>query len=247
MTLIATRKRPLWKRIVAKIGKRTLAWRFRHFRPGMQPERWVKAAGMRLRVVPGVFDPSLHFTSAFLAEYVGRPDVVASTDRVLDVGTGSGIVAIAAARAGAREVVAIDLNPQAVLCAQDNVARMGFGGHVEVRESDMFAAVHREQFDLVVCNPPYFRGVPTNLAEHAYMAGANYEWLDRFSQEAKGHLSAGGRCLMVIGDAADVREIVRRLRPVGWNVAMAAKRDIVVEVIYIFVLRLPESEDAELS
>jgi release factor glutamine methyltransferase len=235
VTLLVTHKRPLWKRAVARIGKRALAWKFRHFRPGMQPERWVRVAGMRLRVASGVFDPGLHFTSAFLAEYIGRPGVVAPTDRVLDVGTGSGIAAIAAARAGAKEVVAVDINPQAVRCAKDNVARMGLQERVEVRQSDMFGAMRGEQFDLIVCNPPYFRGVPTNLAEGAYMAGADYEWLGRFSQEAKNHLAAEGRCLIVIGDAADVREIVRRLARARWSVARAAKRDILVEVIYIFV------------
>jgi release factor glutamine methyltransferase len=243
VTLQVTHKRPLWKRAVARIGKRALAWKFRHFRPGMQPERWVRVAGMRLCVGAGVFDPSLHFTSAFLAEYLSRGGVVAPNDRVLDVGTGSGIAAIAAARAGAKEVVAVDVNPQAVRCAKGNVARMGLRECVEVRESDLFAAVSGEQFDLLVCNPPYFRGVPTNPAEGAYMAGANYEWLDRFSHEAKSHLSAGGRCLIVIGDAADVREIVRRLGRAGWTVALVAKRDILVEVIYIFVLRLADTHD----
>ncbi|HYO51052.1 MAG TPA: methyltransferase [Chloroflexia bacterium] len=226
---------------MARIGKRALAWKFRHFRPGMQPERWVRVAGMRLRVASGVFDPSLHFTSAFLAEFLSRPGVIAPTNRVLDVGTGSGIAAIAAARAGAKEVVAVDVNPQAVRCAKDNVAHMGLRGRVEVRESDMFTAVPGERFDLLVCNPPYFRGVPTNLADGAYMAGADYEWLDRFSHEARSHLCASGRCLIVIGDAADVREIVGRMGRAGWSVALAAKRDILVEVIYIFVLQLSES------
>jgi methylase of polypeptide subunit release factors len=245
VTSIATGKRPLWKRAVARLGKRLLAWKFRHFRPGMQPERWVRVAGMRLRVATGVFDPSLHFTSAFLANYLGRPGVVAPTGRVLDMGTGSGIAAIVASRAGAKNVVAVDVNPQAVLCAKDNIARMGLQERVEVRESDMFNSVPGEQFGLIVCNPPYFRGVPGNIAERAYMAGADYEWLARFSQEAKGHLTAGGRCLIVIGDAADVREIVRRLGRDGWRLALAAKRDILVEVIYIFVLRLPKSQDVE--
>ncbi|HYP38812.1 MAG TPA: methyltransferase [Chloroflexia bacterium] len=242
---LAIGKRPLWKRVAARIGKRALAWKFRHFRPGMQAEHWVYVADMKLKVATGVFDPSLHFTSAFLAEYLSRPGVVSPTDRVLDVGTGSGIAAIAAARVGAKDVVAVDVNPQAVICAQGNIARMGLRERVDVRESDLFAAVPEEQFDLLVCNPPYFRGVPANMAEHAYMAGADYEWLARFSQEARGHLSAGGRCLMVIGDAADVREIIQRLRWAGWKVALAAKRDILVEVIYIFALRLPESHNIQ--
>jgi release factor glutamine methyltransferase len=132
-TAEGVRARPAWKRAAGRVMKRALAWRYRHFRPGAEPERWVRVAGLRLQVLPEVFNPALHFTSGFLVETLRRPGLVPTGGTVLDVGTGSGIAAIAAAQAGAGRVVAVDLNPAAVRCAAANVRRFGLTERVEVR------------------------------------------------------------------------------------------------------------------
>ena len=77
--------------------------------------------------------------------------------RVLDVGTGSGAIALALAdeHPGAR-VVALDLSPDALSLARENVERTGLGDRVEVRQGDLVDGV-RGPFDLVVSNPPYVR------------------------------------------------------------------------------------------
>src|SRR6476659_2132220 len=101
---------PEWKRTARRVLKRLIAWRYRRFQPEREPARWARVAGLRLWVGPGVFNPGLHFTSAFLARTLARPGVVPRGGAVCDLGTGSGIAAIAAARAGAGRVVATDLN-----------------------------------------------------------------------------------------------------------------------------------------
>jgi release factor glutamine methyltransferase len=79
------------------------------------------------------------------------------TPRVLDVGTGSGAIALALAdeHPGAR-VVALDLSPDALSLARENVERTGLGDRVELRQGDLVDGV-RGPFDLVVSNPPYVR------------------------------------------------------------------------------------------
>ena len=220
--------------------KRALAWRYRHFRPGSEPERWVRVAGLRLQVLPEVFNPAVHFTSGFLAETLRRPGLVPPGGSVLDLGTGSGIAAIAAARAGAGRVVAVDLNPAAVRCAAANVRRYGLADRVDVREGDLFAPVARERFDRIISNPPEFRRTPRTPAEAAYLGGPQYEWLDRFAAGAAAHLTPGGGCLLVLGDAADVGTILAHLRAPGWRLREVAGRDIWVEMLYIYAMT-PES------
>ncbi len=74
--------------------------------------------------------------------------------RVLDLGTGSGIVAISLVLEcpGAR-LVAVDLSPPAILVARNNASRLG--ARIDFRVGDWFAPVTGERFDVVVANPPY--------------------------------------------------------------------------------------------
>ena len=211
--------RPRWKRWLGRGLKQALAWRYRHFRPGMERGQWAWVAGRRLWVAAGVFHPGRHFTSAFLATCLARPGVVPPGASVLDLGTGTGLAALAAAQAGAGRVVATDLNPAAVACAAGNVARYGLQERVTVRTGDLFAPVTGERFNLILSNPPYFRGTPQTLAEHAYLGGPHYEWLDRFAAGASHHLCPGGRVLVVLGDAADVPTLLAHLQaPAGGSV-----------------------------
>src|SRR6266704_2925414 len=80
--------------------------------------RVTRAAGFRLMVRPTVFHPRYFITSELFASFIGRLDL--SGKQVVDVGSGSGILALAAARAGAANVTAVDINPNAVLTAAEN-------------------------------------------------------------------------------------------------------------------------------
>jgi ribosomal protein L11 methyltransferase len=73
-------------------------------------------------------------------------------DEVLDLGTGSGILAIAAAKLGARRVVALDTDPEAVKAARENAAANVVGDEVEVREGSLPEGMAGERFDLIVAN-----------------------------------------------------------------------------------------------
>src|SRR5690348_1921760 len=112
--------RPLWKRLVRRVGKRYLRWKYSGFTPDSEPDKSVRIAGLRLAVLRGVFDPALHFTSGVFAQFLRRPGVIDSSNEVLDLGTGSGALAVTAALAGAGRVVATDINPDAVRTARVN-------------------------------------------------------------------------------------------------------------------------------
>src|SRR5438270_2612530 len=78
---------------------------------------------------------------------------VRADDRVLDMGTGSGVNAILAARKGA-DVVAVDINAVALDAAAANASRNGVGDRVTVQHSDVFSTVDG-RFDLIVFDPPF--------------------------------------------------------------------------------------------
>ncbi|MEO6457534.1 MAG: methyltransferase, partial [Chloroflexia bacterium] len=159
-----------------------------------------------------------------------------SAQRILDVGTGTGVLAITAARAGANSVVATDVNPSAVACARANVRQHGLDSRIVVEQADFAPRSPGAHFDLVICNPPYFKGVPRNHAQLAYMGGANLEWFDRFTYSVRPHLTLHGRALLVLSDAADLPAIMERLSAGGWAYRVVARRDITIEVMYIVEL-----------
>src|SRR2546427_7493230 len=116
-------------------------------------------AGFRLRVRPTVFHPRYFLTSEFFANFISDIDLAGK--RVADVGTGSGILALAAARAGAASVVALDINPTAAKVAAENAHANGLGKPIMAVGSNLLSALTpRPLFDVILSSPPSFAGEP---------------------------------------------------------------------------------------
>jgi release factor glutamine methyltransferase len=152
--------------------------------------------GLDLYVPEDVFAPT--GTGAF---HRAVRDEVKPTDRVLDMGTGSGISAILAAKVSSN-VVAVDINPKAIVSAIANAARNGVGGRVRFLESDVFDAVEGE-FDLIIFDPPFRWFAPRDLLEMG-TADENYRALTRFMTEAKSFLRSHGRIMLNFGTSGDL-------------------------------------------
>ena len=141
--------------------------------------------------------------------------------RVLDVGTGSGCIAVTVAleRPGSR-VVATDLSPGALAVAAANCRRHGVGDRVRLVRTDLLAALRPGVFDVVVSNPPYIDvgEWPTLMPEirdheppEALLAGDGLDFFRRLLA-AGGFLRAGQRLLLEIGKGQleAVREVAER-------------------------------------
>jgi ribosomal protein L11 methyltransferase len=138
--------RDSWKRYFrpTRIGKRLLV------KPSWATCE-VAAGDTVIEIDPGMaFGTGQHPTTAMCLRALEerlRPGGAA-----LDLGAGSGILAIAAARLGAERVLALDTDPQAVKAARENAAANGVSGVVEVREGTLPDAATGERFDLIVAN-----------------------------------------------------------------------------------------------
>jgi release factor glutamine methyltransferase len=110
--------------------------------------------GLPFRVTPEVLIPrpeTEHSVEKVIAlsRELGRP-------RIVDVGTGSGAIAVTLAHElPSADVIGTDISPEALAIARENAVRNGVAEHVCFLEGDLLAPVAGERFDIVVSNPPY--------------------------------------------------------------------------------------------
>jgi release factor glutamine methyltransferase len=146
--------------------------------------------------------------------------------RVLDVGTGTGVLALAAARGGAARVIAVDSCARAVFAARINAWLRG--SPVRVVRSDLFEAVSGEVFDVIVANPPYVSsGGPGRRGRSAHVWDGGLDGravLDRLCCAAPPLLAPGGTLLLVQSALCGIQATVERLRVQRLKVAVVARR-----------------------
>jgi release factor glutamine methyltransferase len=192
--------------------------------------------GLSIAVPQGVFPPTAVsdlLGNAVLAE-------VRDTDRVLDMGTGSGINAILAA-SRSTDVVAVDINPASVAAAAANAERNGVADRVSCRESDVFGAVDGH-FDLMIFDPPFRWFAPRDMLERS-MADENYGAMTRFVTSAADYLAPGGRILMFFGTSGDLDYLYRLIDENGFTRTIVASRELVKPEMTVWYYSLKLERD----
>lgn len=158
---------------------------------------YVEALDARIELLPHVYVP---WDQSVVNLFAGELTNLARDAFVLDMGTGTGVLALVAAKFGAARVVAVDISPRAVKNARLNIQRLNFAETAEAREAgDLFEPVRGEMFDLVLFNPPWVEGRPTTEYDRA-IYDENRQVLRRFIVDLPGHLRPNGRCLMMVSD-----------------------------------------------
>ena len=160
---------------------------------------------------------------------------VAPGQSFLDMGCGTGILGIHAAKLGA-EVVAADVNPHAVECAKRNASANDV--KIRVVESDLFSRVPG-YFDVISFNPPYLPGKETSTSwiERAWSGGEEgSEVAIRFLDQAWKHLNPGGSIYMILSSIGGIMSVVRAARN-HYDSEMLEEQHMFFESIYAYKLR----------
>jgi release factor glutamine methyltransferase len=178
---------------------------------------------VRLFVPPGVLRPP---PDAWLLARALAAEGPAPGTPALDVCTGSGVLAVAAARQGLA-TTAVDVGRRAVLAARVN-ARLN-GVRVRVRRGDLFAPVAGERFGLIVSNPPYLPAatdqLPRRGVDRATDAGrTGRALLDRIAAETEAHLRPGGVLLLVFSSLCGEEAVLESLRAGGLEPEVTTRR-----------------------
>ncbi len=162
--------------------------------------------------------------------------LIASTDlvhdrAVLEIGTGSGLVALCCLHAGARKVVATDVNPHALANARYNAVMLRLAEGLETRRVSVddqaaYAALGTdERFDLVISNPPWEDGEPAKIDEYA-LYDHRFRLLDSLLSELGDHLNEGGKGLLAYGNVTAIRRALELAPQYDLNVKVLDDRDL---------------------
>jgi release factor glutamine methyltransferase len=176
---------------------------------------------LKLETSTDVYEPAED--SFLLADSIG----LRGGESFLDVGTGTGIVALAAAEKASR-VLGVDVNPAAIELARKN-AEANKIKNAEFRLSDLFSGV-KEKFDVVAFNPPYVPVSESGALAKSWSGGeGGLEVAEKFLSQVRNHLNAGGRFLILLSSINDPAETARKhpLSPV-------AELKIPFETLFVF-------------
>ncbi len=195
--------------------------------------------GFRLTIPSGVFHPKLFDSSRLLAKFVESLDLKDKT--VLDMGTGSGIIGLCAARKGAL-VTSADLNPEAVASARANAMSNGMASRMDVLQSDLFDALPNKRFQYILWNPPFFPNTPGNFAEFAWHAGEKYELFDRLAQLSPRHLTPDGVLALLLSTDVDLNAVLEKFRRKGFTIECKRTLRRLFEVVSVYEFRLSQTQ-----
>ena len=167
----------------------------------------IPALDERIHPWYGVFSP----VRGEYVELVAQAPLPAGARLAFDIGAGTGVLSAVLARRGMR-VLATEMDPRALGCARENIARLGLAPRVEVVQADLFPP---GRAPLVVCNPPWLPGKPSSAIEYA-IYDPDSRMLRGFLGGLAAHLEPGGEGWLIMSDFAEHLGLRSREQLLGW-------------------------------
>jgi len=193
------------------------------------PKKAIKVKGYVINPCKHVFYPGKTSISNFFVKHID----VNKGDIVLDMGCGTGILAISCAKI-ASKVVAVDITSEAVDCAQKNIKLNNLEYKIDVRKSDLFQRLKKdEKFDLIIFNPPLLPGIPKTKDELMWFDQGGIIFRD-FLRDVNFYLKKNGRIQVPYTSTAPLtrQQIESYFKKYGLNIKKKIeKRGIIGELI----------------
>jgi len=197
-------------------------------------ERKFSHKNITVKVLPGVFHPGLFFSSKMLLNFVDKLNLESKT--VLDLGAGTGIISILAAKKGAA-VYASDISSRAVQNIELNAAKSNV--QINIVTSDLFKNIPDMQFDYIIINPPYYNRDPNEEEEYAWFCGSNFEYFKSLFNSLSNYIDKDSKIFMILSEVCDIQEIksIGMENEFVWKLKM--KKQFWGEKNYIFEINKP--------
>ena len=196
-----------------------------------KPRRY-RYQNLDLVIHPGVFHPGFFFSTKILLNYLNKFDLRGK--RFLEIGAGSGLISLKAARNGA-QVTACEISETAVKNIRENARRNALSLHVI--HSDLFKNIPAQRFDWIVINPPYFPKNPVREREFAWYCGENLAFFQRFFAQLGNYVSKETQVCMILSEDCDVSGICAIAKVAGFQMKITSKTRVWGEQNWIFAIK----------
>ncbi len=167
--------------------------------------------GKEARIYPhyGVFSP---VRGEYVQMVKDAPLPQAGKTLAFDIGVGTGVLSAVLVKRGVQQVIATDMSPRALACAQDNLQRLGLQEQVQLQQTDLFP---EGQAGLIVCNPPWVPARAVTTLEQA-VYDDNSAMLRGFLNGLRAHLLPGGEGWLILSDLAEHLGLRSRAELEAW-------------------------------
>ena len=182
-------------------------------------------------VHPEVFSPRFTISTKLLLDFIKPLNLENKT--ILELGCGSGIIALYAASKGA-DVTASDINPIATNALR--VASIKNNLNLTVIDSDLFNTIPNQQFDYIIINPPYYPNNPKNIKESAWYCGENYEYFNKLFQQLNKTLAKN--TIMILSEDCNIEYIKSLAFDKNLKLVTLVAKTILKERNFIFNIEL---------
>ena len=157
---------------------------------------------IKVIVKPGVFHPGLFISTKILLSFID--DLNLETKSFLELGAGSGIISILAAKKGA-VVYASDISRTATENIKLNAEMNDV--IINVTESDLFKKIPQQEFDFIVINPPYYPEDPESEEEYAWYCGSNYEYFTNIFNSIHSYINSSTKVYIILSEVCNIPKI----------------------------------------
>lgn len=208
----------------------------------LSKERPYSYKNIHLKIHPDVFHPGFFHSTKILLHYLGSLSL--RNKRFLELGAGSGLISIAAAKAGA-VVTASDINPVAIDYLRRNMQANSVSVNLAV--SDLFDDLPLQVFDLIVINPPYYFDSPRSFREHAWYCGKNGEYFQDLFHSLSNYCNSTTVILMILCEGSN-REAIRSIAGAhGFALTCVKEVQNLIERNYVYRITMNDPVPVPLS